>query len=266
MKLGSKIKFGVNAIVAGQKSTTINAEPQLIVNTTPGKFVITSPVSKALGIAVGENVMFLNNIANVEMAIQSRNEDILAYAEEKGIDINTRQGEEQILADFSQWFIAKGVLAYVKGEPVMASERMTREDKEKFLAENALAIVEANRDALVAEFGELSDEELATKLTVDMVESPKYHASTGSRTSTSGSATGVGCQLSFTDSNIWNALKSDLGDAKESKNRVFSVAVDEPEVIDYNNGKEIVKVTMLPIYFKEDLNPIVRGKKDESAE
>lgn len=267
MKLGAKIKFGVNAIVAGQKSTTTNAEPQLIVNTTPGKFVITSPVSKALNIAVGENVMFLNNLSGVEMAIQNRSEDIVAYATENGIDLDTREGVDAIMNAFGQWFIAKGVLKYdSKGNPIMASERMTKEEKTKWLEEHALEIVEAYREALVEQYGELSDEEYVDKLTVEMVESPKYHAAEGSRTSTSGIATGVGCQLSFTDSNIWNALKADLGNSKETKNRVFDVALDEAETIKYNNGKEEVDVTMLPIYFKQDNDPIVRGKKNEDSE
>lgn len=263
MKLGAKIKFGVNAIVAGQKATTTNAEPTLTVNTTVGKFVITSPVSKALNIAVGENVMFLNNLAGVEMAIQNRSEDVVAYAQENGIDIDSREGIDALMEAFSQWFIAKGVLQYdAKGNPIMASERMTKEDKAKWLEEHALEVVEAYRENLIAEYGELTDEEFVAKLSTDMVESPKYHAASGSKTSTSGSATGVGCQLSFTDSNIWNALKADLGNAKETKNRVFSVALDEAETIKYNNGKEEVDVIILPIYFKEDLNPIVRAKKD----
>ena len=130
MKLGNKISFGVQAVQAGQKSSTVNAAPQLIANSTSGKFVITSPVSKALNIAVGENVMFLNNIAGVEAAIQQRVDDVVNYATENGIDINTREGEEQLLAVFTQWYIAKGVKQYdSKGNPVMASERYTQADK-----------------------------------------------------------------------------------------------------------------------------------------
>ena len=154
MKLGNKISFGVQAVQAGQKSSTVNAAPQLIANSTSGKFVITSPVSKALNIAVGENVMFLNNIAGVEAAIQQRVDDVVNYATENGIDINTREGEEQLLAAFTQWYIAKGVKQYdSKGNPVMASERYTKEDKAKYLAEHAMEIVDANRDALVSYFG-----------------------------------------------------------------------------------------------------------------
>ena len=262
MKLGNKISFGVQAVQAGQKSSTVNAAPQLIANSTSGKFVITSPVSKALNIAVGENVMFLNNIAGVEAAIQQRVDDVVNYATENGIDINTREGEEQLLAVFTQWYIAKGVKQYdSKGNPVMASERYTKEDKAKYLAEHAMEIVNTNRDALVTEFGEMSDEELAEKLTIDMVEAPKFHACSGSKTATTASATGVGCQLNFTDTAIWGALKADLGDAATKKNRVYDVKLDEVEEVEFNNGKENVKVTIFPIVFVEDNDPIVREKK-----
>lgn len=267
MKLGNKISFGVQAVQAGQKSSTVNAAPQLIANSTSGKFVITSPVSKALNVAVGENVMFLNNIQGVEAAIQARVEDVVNYAAENGIDINTREGEEQLLAVFTQWFIAKGVKQYdSKGNPIMASERYTKEDKAKYLDEHKMEIVDANRDALVAQFGEMSDEELAEKLTVDMVEAPKFHACSGSKTATTASATGVGCQLNFTDTAIWGALKADLGDLATKKNRIYNVLLDDVQKVDFNNGKENVTIDIYPIEFVEDTDPIVRGTKAENAE
>ena len=267
MKTFSKFNFGVQAVQAGQKSSTVNAAPQLIANSTSGKFVITSPVSKALNVAVGENVMFLNNIQGVEAAIQARVEDVVNYAAEKGIDINTREGEEQLLAAFTQWFIAKGVKQYdSKGNPIMASERYTKEDKAKYLDEHKMEIVDANRDALVAQFGEMSDEELAEKLTVDMVEAPKFHACSGSKTATTASATGVGCQLNFTDTAIWGALKADLGDLATKKNRIYNVLLDDVQKVDFNNGKENVTIDIYPIEFVEDTDPIVRGAKAENAE
>lgn len=262
MKLGNKLSFGVAAVQAGQKSTTVNAEPLLVANSTVGKFSTTSPVSKALNIAVGENVMFLNNIAGVEMAIQSRNNDVIAYAQEHGIDIDTREGQDTLLKEFTQWFIAKGVPMYTsKGEPIMATERFTKEEKAKYLAEHAFELVEANREALVEQFGNLSDEEFVEKLTVEMVESPKYHAASGSKTATSSNATGIGCQLNFTDSAIWGALKADLGDDKDKKNRIYDVLLSDAQEVDYNNGKEVVKITIVPIVFKEDTTPIDRSKK-----
>lgn len=264
MKTFGKFNFGVQAVQAGQKSSTVNAEPTLIANSTPGKFVITAPVSKALNIAVGENVMFLNNIAGVEAAVQSRNEDIVAFAAEQGFDLNTREGEDALVASLTQWYIAKGVLQYdSKGNPVMATERYTKDDKAKYLAEHKMEIVDANRDALVSQYGEMSDEELADKLTVDMIESPKFHAASGSKTATTASATGVGCQLIFTDSSIWTTLKSDLGDDASKKNRVYDVVLDEAQTTQFNNGKENVEITILPISFKEDVDPIVRTKKAE---
>ena len=267
MKTFGKFNFGVQAVQAGQKSSTVNAAPQLIANSTSGKFVITSPVSKALNVAVGENVMFLNNIQGVEAAIQARVEDVVNYAAEKGIDINTREGEEQLLAAFTQWFIAKGVKQYdSKGNPIMASERYTKDDKAKYLDEHKMEIVNDNRDALVAQFGEMSDEELAEKLTIDMVEAPKFHACSGSKTATTASATGVGCQLNFTDTAIWGALKADLGDLATKKNRIYNVLLDEVQKVDFNNGKENVTIDIYPIEFVEDTDPIVRATKSENAE
>lgn len=264
MKTFGKFNFGVQAVQSGQKSSTVNAKPQLIVNSTPGKFVVTSPVSKALNIAVGENIMFLNNIAEVEIAVQSRNSDIVAYAEELGIDLSTRSGEDKMIDALTQWYIAKGVPQYKSnGEPIMASERYTKEDKAKYLAEHAMEIVAENREALIEQFGNLSDEELAENLTVEMVESPKFHAASGSKTATSASTTGVGCQLNFSDTSIWNTLKKDLGDEASKKNRIYDVLVDEPQTINYNNGKENVEITILPIEFKEDTDPINRMKKAE---
>lgn len=264
MKTFGKFNFGVQAVQAGQKSATVNAEPQLIANSTAGKFVITSPVSKALNIAVGENVMFLNNIAAVEAAVQAHTEDVVAYAAEKGIDLSTREGEDALIAELTQWFIAKGVPMYdSKGNPVMSTVRCTKDDKAKYLAEHKMEIVEANRDALVEKFGDMSDEELAEQLTIDMVESPKFHDASGSKTATTASSTGVGCQLIFTDSSIWNTLKRDLGDNATKKNRIYSVALDEAQTAEFNNGRENVSITILPIEFKEDVDPIVRTKKAE---
>ena len=206
--------------------------------------------------------MFLNNIQGVEAAIQARVDDVVNYATENGIDIDSREGQDTLLATFTQWFIAKGVKQYdSKGNPIMASERYTKEDKAKYLSEHAAEIVAANRDALVEQFGEMSDDDLAKQLTTDMVETPKYHACSGSKTATTASVTGVGCQLNFTDTAIWGALKADLGDNATKKNRIYNVLLDEAQEVDYNNGKENVKVTIFPIDFVEDTDPIIREKK-----
>lgn len=263
MKLGN-IKFGISAVQSGQKVSTINAAPQLIVNSTTGKFTITSPVSKRLNIAVGETVMFLNNIASVESVIAERPEDLLTWAKENGVDIDTQEGQDAFIKEFSRWYIAKGEKLYdSKGNPIQASERYTKDDKLRFIQEHRMELVESNREALIERVGnpDATDEELLAAITVDDVESPKYHATSGSKTATTGSATGVGCQLSFTDTNIWNVLKEDLGDNKDKKNRVFDVKLDEVEKVPYSNGKETVEVSAYPIEFVEDTDPVKRETK-----
>lgn len=263
MKLGNKLQFGINAVISGQKVANVKAVPQLIVNSTIGKFSVTSVVSKAMNVAVGENIMFLNNISGVETAIQQKVDDIVAYANEHNIDIDSVEGEKQLLKEFTQWFIAKGVPQFdSKGRPVMASERYTKEDKLRYIAEHGMEIVEANRDAFVENYGNLTDEEFLAKITPEMVESPKYHSCSGSKTSTSGSTTGVGANLNFTDSAIWNTIKADLGDEASKKNRIYDVVLEDAVEVPYFNGKDNVNIIVYPINFVEDVDVAPRGKKE----
>lgn len=264
MKLGNKMSFGFNAVQAGQKSATVNAEPRLTANSTNGKFVITAPVSKALQIAVGENVMFLNNIPEVEKAIATRHESIVAWAEENNVDLNTREGEDAALAEFIVWLIAKGIAEFdSKGNPIMTSERYTKEDKQKYIDAHATEILAENRQVLIDRNGgeDADDETLIALISVDDIQTPQVQSYKGSKTATTGAATGIGCQLNFTDTSIWNTLKANLGDMKDKKNRVYSVLLEEGIEVPVNNGKETVMVMAYPIDFLADEDPIVREKK-----
>lgn len=277
-----KMNFGFTAVQAGQKSTTINAEPRLIANSTLGKFMITSPVSKALGVAVGENIMFLNNISEVEAAIVARHEVITSWAAENGADLDTREGQEAALKNFTMWAIAKGVLQYnAKGEPVMGNVRYTKEEKiafvvanmDQFLADEAtrtgIGEVMQNADFtaedLLAVLNSDEDTEFVNAVkdaVVSCVQSPQYHTATGSKTATTGSATGVGCQLSFTDTAIWNALKADLKDDMDKKNRNFNVILADAFETEVSNGQTAVKIMAYPIEFIDDTDPIRRTDKE----
>lgn len=262
MKNGIKLglSFGASAVIAGQKSASINAEPQLIGNSTSGKFSVTSVVSKALNVAVGENIMFINNVSQIEQAVMSRDANIIKYAEDNGYNIDT--DAKQIAEDLTFWGIAKGYKKYDdKGNPIMVSLRYTKEEKEKFIAENAAEIVAANRALLIERNGgvDADDETLAALISVDDIESPKVHDAEGSRTATSGSATGVGCPLSFTDTATWNILKSDLGENKTKKNRVFKVELEEPVTVSIKNGNQTIDVIVYPIEYVEDKEVTVRG-------
>lgn len=265
MKLGNKVQFGVQAVIAGQKSAVLNAMPQLIANSTAGKFTATGPVSKALDVAVGQNIMFFNNITSIENAIAQRLEDLVEFANEKGLDLDTREGQEAVLKEFTQWFIAKGEATYDdKGNPILAAQRFTKDEKLAFIEKHKAEILANNREALVERAGDenATDEELMALITVDDIESPKYHVHSGSKTATTSNATGVGCQLGFTDTAIWNALKADLAeDAKTKVNRVFKVNLDEATKVQFSNGYQIVDVMAYPIEFVEDAAPVRRGEE-----
>lgn len=264
------MRFGFNAIQSGQKSATVNALPRLTANSTLGKFVLTAPVSKAMNVAVGENIMFLNNIANLEAAIQAQDADLVAYCNENGIDLTTREGVDAVMEQLTVWAIAKGVPQVdSKNNPVMAKERYTKDDKQKYIDANADAILAANREALIERNGgvDADDETLKALITVDDIEAPEYRVHTGSKTATTGNSTGTGCQLNFTDTSIWNTLKKDLDEeTRIKKNRVFDVLLDECFKTEVPNGYENVEVMAYPISFVADEDPIVREKKEAKEE
>ena len=256
MNLGNKVSFGFSAVVAGQK-TSGNNEPQLIANSTAGKFTITAPVSRAMGIAVGENIQFVHNIAEIEAAIVAGNDDVKGIAEEMGVDLTTREGQIAVVEALTQWGIVKGQpMLDSKGNQIMVSARLTEDEKKAFIAANAEAILGANREALIERVGnaDATDEDLLAAIELDEVEYPKVPGFTGSKTASTSNATGVGLQLGFTDSNVWKALKKDLGEEATKKNRIFKVLLDQA-VKTSVDGKEAV---IYPIEFQEDADPIVR--------
>lgn len=265
------LKFGINAIQAGQKSALLNATPQLIVKSTQGQFTITAPVSKALNIAVGENVMFLTNLSGIEAMINARPDELVNYCNEHNWDIDTREGQDALIKDQLTYYIAKGVLMYKKnGEPILGTARVTKEDKAAYIAEHALEMIAAMSEEDKAAFAAsknlegADDETLAGSLTVEDVPSPTFHAATGSKTAATANATGVGLQLNFTDTAIWDSLKGDLGkENKSSVNRYFNVKLDEAEEVEVNNGKESVKVLAYPLELDGDKAPMVRSKKGD---
>lgn len=260
MNLGNKVSFGFSAVVAGQK-TSGNNEPQLIVNSTKGKFTVTSPVTRAMGVAVGEYIQFVNNISQIEAAINEGGDDIKAIAEQLGVDYTTREGSLAIVSACTQWAIVKGQAMLDKlGNPIMVSSRLTKEEKKAFVEKHKAEILEAGREELAERVGnpDASDDELIAAIDFENDDIfPKVPGFTGSKTASTSNATGVGLQLGFTDSNVWNALKNDLDDnTKTKKNRIFKVLLDEA-VKTTVDGKEL---TIYPIEFQEDTDPIRVGK------
>lgn len=268
MKKGN-LSFGFNAVVSGQKSSVVDAKPMLIANSTKGKFTVTAPVTKFLGVAAGENIMFVNNIDSIEAAIQAGSQDVINAATELGIDLNTTEGVEAFVREFTVWAIAKGVtLLNSNGTPKSAKVRMTAEDKKAYIVKNGAAIAEANREALLERLGveDATEEELIAAITVDDIDIT-CDAQSGSKTATSSNATGIGLQLGFTDNNIWNQMKSDLDeDARAKVNRKYDVLLEDAFEADFNDGAKDIKIKCVPVQFVADEAPVVRGKANESAE
>lgn len=262
-----KFNVAISAVQAGQKSSTVNAEPRLIANSTPGKFQITGTVSRALGVAVGENIEFFNNIDGLEKLANNPTQDVRDFCAEQGIDIDSAEGKREFVAMNTVWFIAKGHQEFTSnGKPIMSTIRCTKEDKLEAIAQNGADMIkdEAFRAILIERVGDenASDEELIAAISVDDIESPKTESFTGSKTATTGTATGVGCSLNFTDTSIWNAMKADLKDNKDSKNRIYNVLLDQPMEVEVNNGFKNVTVVTYPLEYVEDVDPIVRNKAE----
>lgn len=261
IEIGNKVSFGLGAIVGGQKNAVVNAEPQLIANSTPGKFTITSPVSKAMNIAVGENIQFVNNIDGIEREIAKQSDKAREFAEAIGVDLTTREGQLAVIEAATQWFITKGIAEVdSKGNPIMVSARLTEDEKRAYIKAHAEEFLATNREALIERVGnaDATDEELVAAIGIDEVEYPKVQSFTGSKTATTSNATGVGLQLGFTDSAVWNSLKANLGDDKAKKNRVYDVLLDKVMEVEI----EGVTRSVYPIIFKEDADPVVRAKKE----
>ena len=102
-----KLSFGLGAVNVAKRGVV--SEPELVINPTVGAFRITPPVSRALGLANGDYVMFISTVAEVDKAIAERNPELVALCAENGIDINTPEGVAAIHAEFDEWGIAKGV-------------------------------------------------------------------------------------------------------------------------------------------------------------
>lgn len=263
------LQFGFSAVNAGQRRTA--SEPQVIATSTDGGFRITPAVSKVLGVAHGDYMMFINNIPNLEQAIDAKHEAYVAFCDEQGLTVGSDEARVAFMKEFTMWAVAKGVALYTdKGVARTATERLSKKDK--------LAIVHANFDELLAAAMESENAELVEALSRDGItaeeqaelltvavqgrELPKY---SGSKTANAAGLTGVGTSLNFTDSNVWAQLKHDLGDSKDSVNRVYDVDPENVQTIPYFNGYEEVQVRALILGEYKDVTP-ARASKDDAED
>lgn len=271
MKTGNvkAMGFGFGVVNAGQRNIVV--EPQFIAVSTEGNFRITPPVSKALGVGHGDYIMFLNNVDNIDAAIANRDQVVVAFCQENGLELGTPEAAIAIHKEFDMWAIAKSVVEYdTKGNAKTTTERLTKNDKIKFVSQNF--------DEMLEKAVSQADEETKAALTRDGVtkgeqidiltafvvarELPKYK---GSKVANPAGLTGSGTSLTFTDSNVWKQLKADMGDEATTMNRVFDIDVEDLQDIELNDGYKNVTVKALVLGDYTDKEPARIGK-GESAD
>lgn len=262
------LSFGMGIVNAGQRA--VSEEPELVVVSTPGSFRMTGQVSKALGIAHGEYVMFINNCANIDNAIINKVPEVVAFCEEQGLDIESPEAAMAVHAEFDIWALAKGITELDKnGNPCTTRVRMTKNDKIKYVntyfqetLEGALSSSNEELKAALGREGITEDEQ--KELLVNCIQGDEVVKVKGSKCANTAALSGIGVTLNFTDSNVWKQLKSNMTDEEAtSKNRVYTVDIDNLQEAVVNNGHKdiVVKIAMLTEY--KDEEPIRIGKKAE---
>lgn len=262
------LSFGMGIVNAGQRA--VSEEPELVVVSTPSSFRMTAQVSKALGIAHGEYVMFINNCANIDNAIINKVPEVVAFCEEQGLDIESPEAAMAVHAEFDIWALAKGIVELDKnGNPCTTRIRMTKNDKIKYVntyfqetLEGALSSSNEELKAALSREGITEDEQ--KELLVSCIQGDEVVKVKGSKCANTAALSGIGVTLNFTDSNVWKQLKSNMTDEEAtSKNRVYTVDIDNLQEAVVNNGHKdiVVKIAMLTEY--KDEEPIRIGKKAE---
>ena len=270
MKLGN-VSFGLdslNVVASGVKTSTVSNEPQLVALSTKGGFAITPAVSKALNLASGDNIMFVNNSSWAENEVAQRTDQVVAIAQENGLDLDNPVDAQAIVTALTKWFIGKAYAKKTKtGKDVMSPVRLSAEEKAELLKSQLPDIVANNREALIEQFGlasDASDEEIASHVTVDIA-TPEAPAYVGAKLASNGNVPGVGLKLSFSDTSTWEQMKSDLED-KTAVKRVFDIDLKGRVVVKLNNGYEDVDVTLYPVGDYTDEKPVRVGKKSADTD
>lgn len=263
------LSFGINVVASGVKVSSIITEPVLVASSTKGSFSISGVVSKTLGLVPGDNIMFANDATDVEKAVMNRVDAVVEFAQNNGFDLDTPEGTAGCVAAATTWYIAKGVPMFKKtGEPIMVNVRLTKDEKKKFFDENVDDVIKNNRDKLIAAYNlaeTATDDEIKAVFKIDDMPTPQIQSVSGCKLAATGSATGVGLKLSFSDTNNWEQLKSDMED-KTAMKRSFDVDIKNPITSKFNNGKEDVDVVFYALGEYKDEIPSRVGKKNEDAD
>jgi hypothetical protein len=270
MKTFGKLAFGFSAVNAGQRN--VSYEPELVAGANAGSFRITPPVSKALLLQHGDNIMFVTNADNIDVAIRDKAPEVVEFCTANGLDIDSMEAAIAIHKEFDMWGIAKGIQEFdSKGNPKTTRERMTKADKAKYVDNHFEECLEAARasenEELVAALNRegATEEELKAVL-IEAIQGDEVAKYKGSKCANPASTTGTGVSLTFTDSNVWNQLKADMGDTAEKLNRVFAIDVENLVDAEIFNGHENVAVKVAVLGESKEEKPIRVGKKADDSD
>jgi len=268
------LAFGFSAVNAGQRNAS--SEPQVIAVSTEGNFRLTAAASKVLGLGHGDNIMFISNVDGIDQAIANKQEELVAWVEEAGLAWGSPEALVAIHKEFDSWMIAKGIAELDgKGFPKMATERLTKEDRAKFISQDydgflaqVLAADESDvseeiKDALQRD-GITKEESIA--ILSQFVQAREVPKIKGSKLANPGGLTGSGVPLTFTDSNVWKQLKVDLKDQASKVNRLFDLDIEDIQTTEINNGFEMVEVKGLVLGTSTDKEPARIGTKEAAEE
>lgn len=262
------MSFGFAVVNTGQRK--VNDEPQVVAVSTPGTFRLTPAVSKSLQIANGDYVTFLNNIDQIDAAIEAQAPELVQFCEENGLAYGSDEANAAIHNEFDAWCIAKGIQEFDSvGNPKTIKERLSKNDRLAIAKNNFESMLEEaraseNEELVAAVNREGATEEELIAILADCVEGhilPKY---SGSKAANPSGLNGTGISLNFSDSNVWGQLKADLS-ADEAKrvNRVFSADLDAAQTIELFNGYKNVTTKILPLEFAKD-ETVTRNTKKEA--
>ena len=260
------MSFGFSAVNAGQRNTVV--EPQIIAVSTEGSFRMTPPVSRVLNIGHGDYAAFANNIDKIDMAIANNDADLVAFCEEHGLAWGSAEAAVAIHNEFDMWVVYKGVAEKdAKGLPKITTERLTKQDKIRFASANFDVMLEsalANADNEVKEA--LTREGVTREEQIDILASfvkpRELQKFSGSKVANPAKLVGKGTVVTFTDTNVWNQIKHDLGDAATTVNRAFDIDVDKLIDVDIDNGYEIVPVKAVLLGSYTDEKPARVGEQE----
>lgn len=269
MKTFGKLAFGFSAVNAGQRNVTYN--PEIVVGAANGAFRITPPVSKALFIAHGDNIMFVTNVDNINKAIQEKAPEVVEFCKENGLDIDSAEAAIAIHKEFDMWGIAKGIQEYdAKGNPKLTRERMTRTDKAVYVDAHFEESLEAARNSsneeLVAALNrEGATEEELKEILIEAIQGDEVPKLKGSKCANPAQISGYGVSLSFTDSNVWNQLKAHMGDQADKLHLIFNIDIDNLADAEIDNGYELVNVKVAVLGDSKTEVPARVGRRAEQA-